>query len=49
MFGGKDNEFNGESERIAPGQKTVNRCENPLRMVWPLYVRSHLPYNLRKG
>ena len=49
MSGWKSNEFNGESERIAPGQKTVNRCENPLRTVWPLYVRSHLPYNLAKG
>lgn len=45
----KSNEFNCESERIAPGQKTVNHCENPLRAVWPLYVRSHLPYNLLRG
>jgi hypothetical protein len=45
----ENDEFNDVSERIGAGQKTVNRCENLLRTVRPLYVCLRLPYNPRKG
>jgi hypothetical protein len=43
----ENDEFNDVSERIGAERKTVNRCENLLRTVRPLYVCLRLPYNQR--